>query len=59
MNFCRYLYRVAALIDKYRFVTTPYLREKLLFLVNKNIMIKMSCLNEVMDGNNSLGLDKF
>ncbi|CAD8116494.1 unnamed protein product [Paramecium sonneborni] len=59
MNFCRYLYRVAALIDKYRFVTTPYLREKLLFLVNKNIMIKMNNLKELIDGQNTLNLDKF
>ncbi|CAD8100483.1 unnamed protein product [Paramecium primaurelia] len=59
MNFCRYLYRVAALIDKYRFVTTPYLREKLLFLVNKNIMIKMNNLQELVNGHNTLNLDKF
>ncbi|CAK61411.1 unnamed protein product (macronuclear) [Paramecium tetraurelia] len=59
MNFCRYLYRVAALIDKYRFVTTQYLREKLLFLVNKNIMVKMNNLKEVIDGHNALNLDKF
>jgi len=48
LNFCRYLYRVSALMDKHRFVQTPYLREKLMFLVNKNIMIKLNCLNEVM-----------
>ncbi|CAD8189189.1 unnamed protein product [Paramecium octaurelia] len=59
MNFCRYLYRVAALIDKYRFATTPYLREKLLFLVNKNIMIKMNNLQEFTEGHNTLNLDKF
>ncbi|CAD8109433.1 unnamed protein product [Paramecium sonneborni] len=59
MNFCRYLYRVAALIDKYRFVATSYLREKLLFLVNKNIMIKMNNLKELIDGHNTLILDKF
>ena len=59
MNFCRYLYRVAALIDKYRFVTTPYLREKLLFLVNKNIMIKMNNLTELIHAHNTLTLDNF
>ncbi|CAD8093789.1 unnamed protein product [Paramecium primaurelia] len=59
LNFCRYLYRVSALMDKHRFVQTPYLREKLLFLVNKNIMIKLNCLNEVMQGQNTLGLEKF
>ncbi|CAD8204719.1 unnamed protein product [Paramecium octaurelia] len=59
LNFCRYLYRVSALMDKHRFVQTPYLREKLMFLVNKNIMIKMNCLNELMVGQNTLGLEKF
>ena len=46
-------------MDKHRFVQTPYLREKLLFLVNKNIMIKMNCLNELMGGQNTLRLEKF
>ncbi|CAD8070866.1 unnamed protein product [Paramecium sonneborni] len=59
LNFCRYLYRVCALMDKHWFVQTPCLREKLLFLVNKNIMIKINCLNEVIKGQNSLGLEKF
>ncbi|CAD8085766.1 unnamed protein product [Paramecium primaurelia] len=59
MNFCRYLYRVASLIDKYQFVTTSYLREKLLFLVNKNIMIKINNLKEIINNHNSLNLNKF
>ncbi|KAM3130541.1 hypothetical protein pb186bvf_017350 [Paramecium bursaria] len=64
INLCRYLYRVAGLIDKYDFFQCKLVREKLLFLVNKNIMIKINKLKDMIikdnnDGSNTLNLLKF
>jgi len=59
INFTRYLYRVAALIDKNDFFQTEMLREKLLFLVNKNIMIKITNLKDLIEGHNTLNLNHF
>lgn len=48
LNFCRYLYRVASLIDKHKLFSSDLLREKMLFFVTKNIMIKIYKLKEMV-----------
>lgn len=47
INFSKYLFRVANLIESSRLFKTEYLKEKLLFFTIKNIMIKMYKLKDM------------
>lgn len=48
INFCKYLFRVANLIENSNLFRTEYLKDKLLFFAIKNIMIKMYKLKDIV-----------
>ena len=48
INFCRYLHRIGNLLERVPFFKTQLLREKVLFFVQKNIMIKINKLKEMV-----------
>ncbi|CAD8046644.1 unnamed protein product [Paramecium primaurelia] len=57
INFCKYLFRVANLIENTNLFRTDLLRDKLLFFAIKNIMIKMYKLKDI--DSNSLDIQGF
>jgi hypothetical protein len=55
INFCKYLFRVANLIESSSLFRTEYLKDKLLFFAIKNIMIKMYKLKDIVIYHINLG----
>ena len=58
INFCRFVFRILNILVQCDILKGD-LKEKILFLLSKNIQIKMLKLNELVAGKNTLFLDEF
>ncbi|KAL4468753.1 hypothetical protein ABPG74_005256 [Tetrahymena malaccensis] len=57
INLCRFLFRLSKLAEESNIIESPMLKEKLVFLILKNIMVKITKLNNMNESNqNSLNL---
>lgn len=57
INYCRYLYRVSSLLESTNLLST---KNKLILLMNKNIMMKITKLKEMIkSGKNAYNLENF
>ena len=49
LYYVQFLFRIAKIVDHYSFFETPWRKEKLLFFLVKNIMIKLTKLKEMQE----------
>lgn len=57
INYCRFLMRLVKLTDEHSQIDSPFLKERLIFLILKNVMIKVNKLRDLCSGRkNQLGL---
>ncbi|KRX01178.1 Protein kinase-like domain [Pseudocohnilembus persalinus] len=54
INFCRFLIRLQKLTQNYSNLETPFLKERMIFLILKNVMAKIGKLKEMCDRKQNL-----
>ena len=59
INYCRFVFRILNILEKCDLVRPAELKQKVRFLMSKNIEIKMNKLTEMVNGKNTLFLEEF